>query len=508
MINKKNIILLSVLLLTGILSRAPLVEHMQSHWDGPQYSIGVIRYSLEQGTPAPPGYPLYIAMGKILYTFTHDPHYALLVISVLFSGIGAVIFYLIGQKIFNNTVGIINALLFLSGPTFYYFGLTAYAYGITPAISTTLALIVFLIAWRKKHLGAFLGILCSFAIGFRIQDILFIVPLFLYGLYHLPKKQKSVAIISFIFATVLWLLPLLYKVGGLQNYIRICLNFAMKDSLPPPSLIYPFINRMTLVKGVFLSFGIGLVALLFYPYKLIKKRKILLKNSKIILFFCLWILPSLLFNLFVRSDHAGHQMTYLSGLSLLIAYAWWRIAKNNKGLLVFFITIVILFNLFTFFRDRDPSFMKPYVATSFHYSEIRKNDIKLGGKISYVKAHFPPQSTLIITSSYLWRPIMYYLRQYQVDNLEALVTTDPQYKDIRRDAMDWNIKEYAQKDHVISLPENIRTIILFDDNANSWVKNSNVTVIYLPGNSSISVVMTHPGIRYGYNYARFEKNDN
>ena len=33
----------------------------------------------------------------------------------------------------------------------------------------------------------------------------------------------------------------------------------------------------------------------------------------------LWILPALVFNLFVRSDHAGHQMTYLSAFILLIS---------------------------------------------------------------------------------------------------------------------------------------------------------------------------------------------
>ena len=52
--------------------RFPLIEKMQSHWDGPQYSIAVVRYSLIQETPAPPGYPLYIAMGRLFYFFTHD----------------------------------------------------------------------------------------------------------------------------------------------------------------------------------------------------------------------------------------------------------------------------------------------------------------------------------------------------------------------------------------------------------------------------------------------------
>ncbi len=507
MINKKNVILAAVLFFSAILSRAPLIEHLQSHWDGPQYSIGIVRYSLTQDTPAPPGYPIYIAMGKFFYVFTHDPHLALLIISVLFSGIGVVIFYLAGQRIFNQSVGIINALLFLSGPTFYFFGLTAYAYGITPVISTALALVVFLIAREKKKLGFLLGLLFSLAIGFRIQDIFFLTPLFFYGLYCLPKNQKIVASISFILITFVWLFPLLNVVGGLQEYIRLCSTFAQNDSLPSPGIMYPIINRMTIVKGFFLSFSIGLLFLLFYPYTFLHqpKGKIIKKNAKMFLFFALWIIPSLLFNLFIRSDHAGHQMTYLSGTALLIAYAIYKVTYKSKLFFIASVFLIVSSNLFTFFRDRDPNFTMPYVATSFHYSEIRKNDIKLGSKIQYVKTHFSPQSTLIITSSYLWRPIMYYLKDYQVDDIEALVTTDPQYRDIRRDAHDWNRKEYTEKKYLFNVPENITTIVLFEDESKKWIQRDKAKDVILPGNSTITIMETKPGKQYSYSYAKLRE---
>src|SRR5579864_1750546 len=84
----------------AFISRAPLVEHIQSHWDGPQYSIAVVRYSYEQQTPAPPGYPLYIALGKLFYIFFQDPHKSILAISVFSSVIGSVILYLIGKNMF------------------------------------------------------------------------------------------------------------------------------------------------------------------------------------------------------------------------------------------------------------------------------------------------------------------------------------------------------------------------------------------------------------------------
>src|SRR3989344_5430097 len=123
--NKKDYVICFVLLLIAFFSRIPLTEAIQSHWDGPQYSIGVVRYSLEQDTPSPPGYPLYIFMARLINVFVGDPHRALILESVLFSFIGTVVFYLAGKNLFNRVVGVISSLIFISGSTFYYFGLTA-----------------------------------------------------------------------------------------------------------------------------------------------------------------------------------------------------------------------------------------------------------------------------------------------------------------------------------------------------------------------------------------------
>lgn len=492
--NKRDYLLLAILFFLGIITRVPLIEKMQSHWDGPQYSIGIVRYSLEQHTPAPPGYPLYIAMGRIFYTFTREPHQALLVLSVIFSGIGAVIFYKAGKIIFNQKVGIISALLFLSGPTFYFFGLTAYPYGLIPIAVTSLVLCSYLIVVKKKKLGFVIGCIFAFTVGLRPQESLMLIPMFLLAFYYLLWKERILAIVGFLTIFAGWAMPFIQIVGGLEKYKNTFYLFLNDGAIQPFSFENSFSYILRMVKGLFLSFTLGSIFLGFYLGLLIiffKKRKVKkILTDKNFQFFSAWIIPSLIINLLIRSDHAGYQMTYLSGLLILIAYAIWKINRNNSKRLIVLTILIIIFNLFTFFRDRDPGDKKPYVPTSFHYSEIRKNDKKLSAKINYVKSHFNPEKTIIITTGDYWRPAMYYLPQFRILNIPGLATNNQRFKFIIRDSKNWNTNQWSSQNQILNIPKGIEFILFFDDESYRWLSSfnkekynidylSDITVLYL-----------------------------
>ena len=98
-LKKKDCLLSLTFFLIGIITRVPLIEKMQSHWDGSLFSIAVLNYSIEKNTPPTPGHPLYIAFGKIFYYLVNDPHIAILLVSALFSGLSAAAFML-QEKLF------------------------------------------------------------------------------------------------------------------------------------------------------------------------------------------------------------------------------------------------------------------------------------------------------------------------------------------------------------------------------------------------------------------------
>lgn len=497
---KSDYIICFLLGFIALISRVPFVEKIQSHWDGPQYSIAVVRYSFENFTPAPPGYPLYIGLGKFFYFFIRDPHKTMLAVSVFASILGGIIFYVIGKSLYHRYAGLAAAIIFLTGSTFYYFSLTAYPYGLLPVTTTILAYIVYLVFIKKKQLGIMFGLIAAICFGIRPQEIIQIGPLILLGFLLLLNREKIKALSIGIIVTLFWFIPVAYNTG-LREYFEISYKHGQTAFYFAP--LSQHVELM--IKGFLLSFGFSSIFLLYYLWELIKKRKKLIKkNQKLLLFYAVWITPGFLYNLLIRTDHAGYQMSYLAGFLLIITYAIWRTTKRNQYLFIITIILIGVFNLYWFFYNRDPKFVKPYRPTSFHYSEIRKNDVILGNKINFIKHKFDPKTTLIITTDVLWRPYTYYLYNYRVIALSGTHHPEPKFQYTIYDGMTWNMKEYQNKKRIINIHEGINTIVFPDSDEKSWIKNNYYKTYKLSGNSYIVSISTSPGEKLKFSYHSIE----
>src|SRR5258708_14582361 len=188
--NKKDYFISFVIALLAFISRAPLIEKYQSYWDGPDYSIAVVRFSLAEHTPTPPGYPLYIALGKFFHLFIQDPHMSILAVSVFASMLGSVALYIVGMKMYNRLVGIAATAIYLTGSTFYYFGLTPYGYGLLPVMEVLLGYCIYQIFIKRKYNVYLFGIIFGILFGIRPQELLQIFPLVFFGMYLLPQMDR------------------------------------------------------------------------------------------------------------------------------------------------------------------------------------------------------------------------------------------------------------------------------------------------------------------------------
>lgn len=496
MIKKKDYIWYVGIVILTLVSRIPLLEKFQSHWDGPDYSIAVVRYSLEQYTPSPPGYPLYIALGKFFYVFTHDPHLGILSVSVLASVLGAVIFFMVGTKMYNRYVGLTATSIFLTGSTFYYFSLTPYAYGLLPGMTTALAYITYRITVLKKNEGWLLGLVFALCFGIRPQEVIQIGSLFLLGFYFLSMKEKLKALLLCISITLLWFIPLIASIGGISKYLAFSKSFA-SGAFPQIPLIQ---HGELMLKGFLLSFGLATAFLLYYLLLFYKEKKHITKYITIILFYACWIVPGFIFNLCIRTEHAGYQMSYLSAFVILVSLAIYTVTKHNQKLFISVLLIISTFNLFWFFYNRDPQYVKPYRPTSFHYSDIRKNDLKVGSKVNYILSHFDPDTTMVITQEVLWNPYRYYLKNYALTELSGLDILTPSFVHIRRDTKNWNVTTYLDKHMIVKIPSPITTVVFPDDDTGTWIENAPYTTVHLPGNSTITSMSVTPGEKISYSY--------
>lgn len=500
----KYIVLIFFLL--GVLTRFPLIEKMQSHWDGPQYSIGVEFYSLAQETPAPPGYPIYIFFGWVFNQFIQNPHLSLLIVNVVFAGLTAGAFFLAGKYIFTRKVGVFAALLFLVSPVHYFFGVTAYPYGLVSFFVLVVAVTVYGIIIKRKEYGLFLGLSYGLFCGIRPQDGLNLFPLVVFGYLGLNFREKMKGFLLFLITIFAWLLPLLILAGGLQNYITQFSIFLTQGALDSIDGVSKTENLRRIVKGLFLTLGIASITLFYFLPKLPEgfKNK---KQRKLIIFFSLWIIPGLLSTLFIRNDHSGYQMVYMTALLLLAAYALERLTKSIK-LSYLIVAFVLIFNLLWFFRDRDPKLVLPYIQTSFHYSEVVKNDTEMLKKTKYLKSYFNPAETVVIVGSQHFRPVMYHLPNFNVVSYSSFETDNPRYRCFIRRGFNWKRTELRSCDNVAIFPKNIKYLVFFDSKVSNYIRRDNVKNINLGKGLSLYVVPIKQSESFEYNYKLFKTNDN
>ncbi len=289
--------------------------------------------------------------------------------------------------------------------------------------------------------------------------------IFLLGFFYLATKEKIKASIIFVIVTLSWFIPVVHAVGFKDYFIL--------SSISPKSALFSHTiaeHAEMMIKGFLLSFGIAGGFLFYYLTKRKQIKNLFIKHKRIIIFYSAWIVPGFLFNLLMRSDTPGYQMSYLTALLLLISYAIWQSTRKNKLLYIIVLTCIAIFNLYWFFYDRDPTFTKPHRMVSFHYSKLRKNDIKFGNKVTYIQKHFNPKTTIVITSTDYWRMYMYYLKNYYIFSPSGLTIKEKLFQFKEYHAFDWNMKETQNKLLSIVIPDHITTIVFTDDDAHNWVE--------------------------------------
>lgn len=487
---RQDYLLCLAFFLIGIFSRYPLIEKMQSHMDGPMYSIALVNYSFEQENPTAPGYPLYIGVAKVFLPLTNDPHQALLLVSVLFSGIGAVIFFLFGKSIFNRTCGIIAACFFLSSPAIYYFGITAYAYIVVLVMTTAITWCVYEIAFKGKKMALLLGVLYAVSLGVRPQEVILTFPLFLFGIASLPNKERLKTVLAFVFSFLLWFIPFILLTGGLQHFL-IASSLAAKTALPNPALTYFFRKIFELSSGFYLTIGTGIVLFAALAVKvclkILRKPTLSKWQKKFFIYSLAWFIPPFFFNIFVRTEHAGYQFDYLAYVIILLSLFLAKELTKHRYLLLLLTLLLVFGNLILFFYNRDPKRLRPYRQSSLHYTDLRRNDAELASKISYIKENFLPIDTIIFSSTPFWKQYMYHLPNYNVYSVDGLFSSDKRYSYLVRSGYKWERRLYFLQSNKLEISKNIRHLVLLDNDSCQWAPK-NAKRIHFSKNACFVVV--------------------
>src|SRR5215470_19308115 len=97
--------------LLTVLSRLPYRARMLYNWDAVQFALALNEYDVVKHQPHPPGYILYVALGRLVYGWVGDAASSYVLLAVAFSGAGTFVVYLLARAMYDRATALTAATL-------------------------------------------------------------------------------------------------------------------------------------------------------------------------------------------------------------------------------------------------------------------------------------------------------------------------------------------------------------------------------------------------------------
>src|SRR5881628_4028242 len=206
--------------LLTILSRLPYRARMLYNWDAVQFALALREFDVAKHQPHPPGYLLYVLLGRLLNAWLGDPTFAYVGLAMLFSAATTFVVFWLGKRLYDRVTATAAAALLAVSPLFWFYGSVGLTYA-GEAFGASL------VAWyaygalkgdpRALYLGALtLGLMG----GMRQSVLVLLFPLWmgcvLLGVRSLPRLITAGGVL--VASVLAWLLPMLWLTGGVAAY--------------------------------------------------------------------------------------------------------------------------------------------------------------------------------------------------------------------------------------------------------------------------------------------------
>ena len=192
-------------------------------WENDEFLFteGVRQFDPSRYHPHPPGFPLFILLGKAFNVVTHDPWRALVVLNIVLAPIGFVAL----TRALRNWIG--DEITAVAASLIYFLSTAMLVHG-PLALSDAAAMTFVCLAFAAisdpndahERSAILTGLWTSAAIGTRPQLLIPIAPLLIVALIRMRTMRQRVAcILAFGFVSLMWFLPLLEATGGWDGFV-------------------------------------------------------------------------------------------------------------------------------------------------------------------------------------------------------------------------------------------------------------------------------------------------
>lgn len=303
-----------------LLSRWPYRARMLYNWDAVQFALALREFDIAKHQPHPPGYLLYVALGRLLNIPLGDPNLAYVALAMVFSAATTVAVYWLARALYDRVTAAAAATLLAVSPLFWFYG----SVGLTYAGEAFGASLVAAFAYGalRGDPRALYG--CAVALGLvggiRQSVLVLLFPLcvacaFL-GVRSLRRLLIAAALM--VVAVLSWFLPMVWLTGGLRPYLRVSTQLYGSVVLPTSVLGGSLDVTLAQARYVLASVivGLGPLTLAVFALPLYIRRAGWGWRDW---FLVAWIVPPAAFYTLVHFGQAGYVLTFLPALVILLS---------------------------------------------------------------------------------------------------------------------------------------------------------------------------------------------
>lgn len=411
-----------ILALAVTATRLPFVSRYLFNMDSVQFALATGKFDVALHQPHPPGYFLYVMIGRFFLLFTNDENTAFVTVSIIFSALTVIGVYYLAKELFEKESAVAAAAITITSPAFWLHGEVALSYAPEAFMSVLFAYLCF--RMQKGEGGLYWAAAAALAVsgGIRQNTMVFLFPLWLYSMRGLGFRRALASFAIFGVALAAWFIPMLHMTGGYDRYSAALKAHWLDANWRGIHLNWISFNGRHMI--LFLLGGLGAAAAPLVAGAYFRIRGTIKDNkSDAAPFFVFWMLPAFLFHLLVFTHPAvpGHSLIYMVGLFILagrtltaLSSAIGAISPEKRGFLR-------KATLYPVLAANAALFL--FVPTQFSYKIIKGHDRLVSEYVDVVRRNFSPADTEIIGSNrffFGYRYAMYYLPEFRVHDTTVL----------------------------------------------------------------------------------------
>jgi 4-amino-4-deoxy-L-arabinose transferase-like glycosyltransferase len=293
------------------LSRLLFRSHYLYDIDSVNYALALDRFDPSVHQPHPPGYFLYIELGRLFRLIFQDSNTALVAISILASCAAAVMIYILAENWFGGQPALFAGLIFAFSPLSWFHGTVALTYILEAFFSALIGYFCWRAYSRDSGFLVAAAIALGLAAGFRQSSLLFLGPLWFLSMRRSGRKEILVAWLALTVTLLAWFVPMVIVSGGMASYfhsLSLLWRMAVAKQTALDSLITMWLARIFTILGITVICYGGAIMFLFRPRRTALQAPELETDKRV--FTWIWLAPGLLFFtfVFIRWVNSGYLL--------------------------------------------------------------------------------------------------------------------------------------------------------------------------------------------------------